>query len=147
LAGAESSLRSRRSGQSGPGMNPIASWGAWQVGVEVEAGMAPWEDGDTAEGLVVAGAMESSEGAVVVAVAVAAGMERWEIAAGSAGASSGTIAETVARVAMAVTVALTVTVVLTESVVDGRGIAAGRNGAVAVVVEETVVGIGSRERT
>ena len=48
---------------------------------------------------------------------------------------------------MAVTVALTVTVVLTESVVDGRGIAAGRNGAVAVVVEEAVVGIGARERT
>ena len=41
---------------------------------------------------------------------------------------------------------MAVTVVLTESVV-GRGIAAGRNGAVAVVVEEAVVGIGARERT
>ena len=87
---------------------------------------------------------------IVVAGAVGRGDSRckcWEIAVGSAGASSGTIAETVARVAMAVTVALTVTVVLTESVVDGRGIAAGRNGAVAVVVEEAVVGIGARERT
>ena len=57
------------------------------------------------------------------------------------------VAGTVALIAMAVTVALTVTVVLTVSVVGGCGIAAGRNGAVAVVVEEAVVGIGSRERT
>jgi len=42
------------------------------VGVVVGAGMAPWDGGQRAKDLVVAGALESNEGAV----AVAAGKER-----------------------------------------------------------------------